>query len=502
MNVVLVLIDSLNRSSLSAYGPSEIATPNLDTFARRAWRFDNHFAGSLPCVPARRDIFAGFKEVLWRPWGPLEPFDDRLPSLLSAQGYRTGIVTDHHHYWAEAGNGYIQSFQSAKLIRGHAVDYWEPPTPADEPVPPWVDNIAAWRPPAAGRRYYANVKDFQSEEDFFAARVFSEGAQWLRDHGGHAPFFLQVESFDPHEPFHVPEPYASMYGDPSGYDKFTVWPPYQNPQRLREFMAQVSPEELAFIRAQYAGKITMVDRWFGELIATIEEMDLWDDTMVIVTTDHGHDLGEREAFGKQHPHFDSHANIPLFIWHPEYPGNGGAVPGLTSTVDLFATTLETAGVPVPARTHSRSILPHLSGAAPETHSAVLYGSFGQGLCCTDGDWTLLKAPERDGPLYAYSSMQFRSLVFDSLAPPVGSGRFIPGVDLPQWQIPLDSSRALTTAMLSRDDFLFNRREDPGQTRNLWDSEPDQRRRMLEVMRTLMASEGAPLEQYERLGVPG
>ncbi len=113
MNVILILIDSLNRHALSAYGPSHIRTPNLDSFARRAWRFDNHFVGSLPCMPARREIYSGRRELMWRPWGSLEPQDARLPRLLEAQGYATAIVTDHYHYWEESANGYIQSFQTA-----------------------------------------------------------------------------------------------------------------------------------------------------------------------------------------------------------------------------------------------------------------------------------------------------------------------------------------------------------------------------------------------------
>jgi hypothetical protein len=98
-------------------------------------------------------------------------------------------------------------------------------------------------------------------------------------------------------------------------------------------------------------------------------------------------------------------------------------------------------------------------------------------------------------------LQFRSLTYDSLAPPVGSGHFIPGVELPQWQVPLHDRPAITTGMHSSENFLFNRREDPEQTRNLWSQEPAQRERMLHVMRDVMASEGAPLEQYKRLGVP-
>jgi arylsulfatase A-like enzyme len=83
-----------------------------------------------------------------------------------------------------------------------------------------------------GRRYYANVKDFKSEEDFFPAKVMEGAASWLEENARQKPFFLQVESFDVHEPFHVPEPYASMYDDGKGGERFTLWPPYQDTEQL------------------------------------------------------------------------------------------------------------------------------------------------------------------------------------------------------------------------------------------------------------------------------
>ena len=497
MNIVLVLIDSLNRSAVSAYGPTEVATPNLDAFARRAWRFDNHFVGSLPCMPARREIFAGIKEVLWRPWGPLESFDERLPRLLEAHGYATAIVTDHYHYWEETANGYIQSFQSAELIRGHEIDYWQPLVSEDS-LPQWVQTIEAWRP-GSGRRYYSNVVGFRDETDFFPAKVFSAAARWLDHRPTDRPFFLQVESFDVHEPFDAPEPYASMYGDGTARDRFTLWPPYQDRTQLSAFMDQTTPDELAFIRSQYMGKVTMVDRWFGELTTALDRANLWDDTVVIVTTDHGHDLGERRAFGKQFPHYDSHANIPLLIWRPAYRPAGQTVTGLTSTVDLFATVLEAAGATVPGRTHSRSLLPLLAGDPTAGRTALLYGTFDQGLCCTDGEWTLLKAPERDGPLNVYSTMISPALVIDPAAQPTGADRFIPGVDLPQWRIPVDP-RTSAHYTPARSSLLFHRAADPGQTHNLWDDAPDQRRRMCNLLRDLMIAEGAPPEQLVRLGL--
>jgi len=498
MNVILVLVDSLNRHHLSAYDESPVSTPNIDRFAERAWRFNNHFVGSLPCMPARREIFTGHKEMMWRPWGPLEPSDPRLPRLLEDKGYFTAIVTDHYHYWEEEANGYIQSFQGSELIRGHEKDFWKQPVPPEEQVPRWVENIERWRP-GWGRRYYANVKDFEGEEDFFPAKVMTGAIEWLEENGRKTPFFLQVESFDVHEPFHVPEPYASMYDSGEGGSEFTLWPPYQDNEQLAKFMAATTPEELRYIRSQYYGKLAMVDRWFGELLDKLDKLELWEDTMVVVTTDHGHDLGERGAFGKQYPHFDSHANIPLFLWHPENLGNGRAVMALTSTVDLFTTILEAAGASSLGPIHSRSVLPLLSGNGTNAREALLYGTFGQGVCCTDGEWTLFKAPERMEPLYYYSSMIFKSLIVNSVASPTGHGHYVPYVDLEQWQVPvkIDST---TVARLGQENFLFNRSEDPGQSRNLWNEEPSQRKRMVELARGLMVQEGAPSEQYERLGL--
>jgi arylsulfatase A-like enzyme len=494
MNVILILIDSLNRHYLSAYAQTSVATPNLESFARKAWRFDNHFVGSLPCMPARREIFSGFKEMMWRPWGPLELFDARLPRLLEAQGYSTAIVTDHYHYWEEAANGYIQSFQSAELVRGHEIDFWQAPLPEDEAVPPWVQAIEVWRP-RWGRRYYSNVKDFKGEEDFFPAKVMTGAVRWLQENAHKKPFFLQVESFDVHEPFHVPEPYASMYGDGAARDRFTLWPPYQDVDRLAAFMAKTTPEELAFIRAQYLGKLTMVDRWFGELLKTFDQLNLWDNTAIIITTDHGHDLAERGKFGKQYPHYDSHANIPLLVWHAGRQGIGQSVTALTSTVDLFASILEIAGISTEGAPNSHSFVPLLAGNDGETRQALLYGTFGQGVCCTDGEWTLFKSPEGDGPLFYYSSLVFRSLVAeDEISAPVDQGYFIPGTKIPQWKVPT------RFRPLSRENFLFHRQTDPGQTQNLWSKDTTQQRRMLDLLHSLLEQEGTPPEQYQRLGL--
>ena len=88
-NAVVILLDSLNRHMLGAYGGTEFATPNLDAFARTAVRFDNHHTGSLPCMPARHDILCGALDFLRRPWGSVEIWEDAITYEL----HKAGVVS-------------------------------------------------------------------------------------------------------------------------------------------------------------------------------------------------------------------------------------------------------------------------------------------------------------------------------------------------------------------------------------------------------------------------
>lgn len=104
-NVVLVLIDTLRRDHLGAYGSEEVSaklsaavtTPHLGAFAARGALFENAFLGSFPCMPARRALWTGRCEVPWRGWGPLEDGDLDLFDLLRGHGLVTAMVSDHYH---------------------------------------------------------------------------------------------------------------------------------------------------------------------------------------------------------------------------------------------------------------------------------------------------------------------------------------------------------------------------------------------------------------------
>lgn len=123
-NVIVVLLDSLNRRLLGAYGSGEFDTPSLDRLAARSVVFERHYGGSLPCIPARHDILCGALDFPWRPWGSIEVWEDALTWSLRSVGVTTALISDHPHLFETGGENYHTDFSSWQYERGHESDPW------------------------------------------------------------------------------------------------------------------------------------------------------------------------------------------------------------------------------------------------------------------------------------------------------------------------------------------------------------------------------------------
>ena len=305
--------------------------------------------------------------------------------------------------------------------------------------------------------YLRNVQHFSKEDDFFAPRVMTAAARWLERSRDQAQFYLHIDSFDVHEPFHIPEPYRSLYTDDDPR-KYSPWPLYG---RVDEGNAALSDEELAWVRAQFAGKLTMVDTWLGRVFETLRETGLMERCCVILTTDHGHFLGEHGWVGKPAaPLYDTLCRPPLFVWYPDGAHNGERIAAITQTVDLHATVLELLGLP-PRASHSRSLVPLLLDKTAHHRDFAAYGYCGERVGVTDGDWTLLRehAPAPDAYWYSsHSDELYRrsfAMRFERPAPPeLEAGRFIPGVSRPVWRM------KAATRVKSHGDLLFHSSDPP------------------------------------------
>tara|TARA_B100001057_G_scaffold320235_1_gene320500 strand:- start:11531 stop:13048 length:1518 start_codon:yes stop_codon:yes gene_type:complete len=380
MKVVFVLLDSLNRNAMEPYGSTLVDTPNFSRFQKRAVTFDNHFVGSLPCMPARRDIHTGRSHFLHRSWGPLEPFDDSFPEIMKKHGFYTHLVTDHHHYFADGGGTYHQRYSSWELVRGQAIDRWK------AVVKPDIEHLKSKFHQMQHHRtnYMINRGFMLEEEDYCSPQLFNLADEFLQLNHKSDNWLLQLECFDPHEPFHAPERFRQKY-ETSYKGPILDWPIYD---RVKE-----TPEEIAELRANYAALVTMTDEYFGRLLDIFDEKQMWSDTALILTTDHGFLLGEHDWWAKNRmPVYDEIAHIPLMIYHPDFRSEGGTRrKDLTQNIDLMPTFLDMANISVPPDVTGKSLLPVIKGQG-NNRKSVIFGYFGAAVNICDGRFSYFRYP--------------------------------------------------------------------------------------------------------------
>jgi arylsulfatase A-like enzyme len=494
-SAVVVLLDSLNRHLLGAYGAREFDTPHLDRFARRAIRFDAHFAGSLPCIPARHDLLCGALDFLWKPWGSIELWEEPITVALRRAGVTTMLVSDHPHLFEVGGENYHTDFTAWDYQRGHESDPWR-----TRPDPSWLGAPSFGR----GHTPYDDSRGwFRGEEDFPGPRTLASAARWLeRDAPQHERFLLFVDEFDPHEPFDTPEPYASMY-DPDWQGPHLIWPPY-TPSGVASGV--LSERQARQLRASYGAKLTMIDRWFGKLVDALDRADLWSRTAVFVCTDHGHYLGERDAFGKPAlPVFEPLGHIPLLV---AWPGvSPGSSPALTTSVDVHATLLDLFGVCASQRTHGRSLAPLLRGEVESVRDWALCGYWGREVHVIDGRSKYARAPAgANAPLSLFSNrwstMPLHRMPDLRLPPPDERARLdrMPGSKIPVIRQTYGPGDRLPYWALGpfRGSHLYDLHEDPAESRNLAGGPAEKRAE--ELLRAALAEVEAPADQLTRLGL--
>ncbi|MBI5949043.1 MAG: sulfatase [Chloroflexi bacterium] len=391
-NAVVILLDSLNRHMLGAYGGREFATPNLDRFAARSVRFQNHYTGSLPCMPARHDLLCGALDFLWKPWGSIEVWEDAITVALRQAGITSMLLSDHPHLFEVGGENYHTDFTAWEYERGHESDPWK-----TRPDPSWIG-----APHWAGVKFaYENSRGyFRDEADFPGPRTMAASARWLEEDSSYADrYFLFVDEFDPHEPFDTPEHYARMYDD-TWEGPHLIWPPYHAATTSKGVL---TPRQAHQVRSCYGGKLTMIDHWFGRVMEALDRTNAWEDTAVIVCTDHGHYLGEKDIFGKPAvPVYEPLGHIPLMIsWPGQAPRD---VTALTTSVDIHATLREIFGVAARHRTHGVSLVPLVTGQVASVRDYALSGVWGREVHLVDGRHKYARAPQgENSPISVWSN---------------------------------------------------------------------------------------------------
>lgn len=502
MRTIFLLFDSLNRRTLAPYGGTAVKTPNFTRLAERCITFDNHYVGSLPCMPARRDMHTGRLNFLHRGWGPLEPFDDSFAALLHKDGVYSHLVSDHYHYWGDGGATYHNRYDTYEFIRGQERDPWKAMV-----QPPWERFREMYHATQFSderrHKYSAHMinREFMKEyRDFPSVRCFDAGLEFLDDNRHANDWLLHLETFDPHEPFHAPEQFRKDY--PTNYKgPILDWPPYR---RVTETL-----DECEELRANYASIVALCDHELGRLLDYMDQHKMWDDTALVVTTDHGFLLGEHSWWSKNvMPCYSEVAHIPLFMYHPDFKSKAGEHrQGLTQTIDLMPTLLEMNGSSIPENVTGRSLMP-LMEKETTIRDAAIYGVFGSAVNVTDGRYTLFLYPENmhGGDLYQYTVMPTHMKEFYSLeelreaqlAPPQSYSKGVPLLRVPATpKSPLYKLHG-PASQHDTNTVMFDLATDPSQERPI--DEPEVRRRLIAGMIALMKENGAPPEYFTRLNL--
>ncbi len=461
MKAVLLFFDSLNMRHLSCYGRADgVKTPNFDRLAARSTVCDRAYVGSMPCMPARREIHTGRYNFLHRAWGPLEPFDDSMPELMKKAGVHTHLVSDHHHYWEDGGATYHPRYNTWEIVRGQEYDRWKGEV-ATPKLPERIGKCDPYTTPDWIYQHFINRKYMPREEDHPLAKTFALGEQFLRANADDENWFLQLENFCPHEPFVATDFYRKQFGLLDG-EPDVSWPRY----------GAVEPEDqLDRLQREYAALLAMCDDYLGRFLDTMDELRLWDDTLLIVTTDHGLLLGEKDWLGKCGKRSDA----------------------LVQMIDVAPTLLNAFGLPVPKDMQGINLPDLLSGK--ETREACLFGSFGGHINCTDGKTVYMRAPDPDAELYNYTLMPMHTRSFfpaaelarSELIPPLSFTKNCPVLKVPAKPF---------AENLDNRTLLFDLESDPEQLRPLDD--PALEQKMAGCMVRLMKKNEAPDELYARM----
>ena len=336
-NIVYVMFDQAKASAMSFMGNNDISMPYCDGLADHGWVFEDAYSAAPICTPSRASVHTGiFPQVHGVTCHQNRaPFNlPQLAELLQGAGYYTAAAG---HYEPERN-----------LSRG-----WHEQSPMHERGPlynSWLDHIRSGRKDVA---WSSGAIDVEAREGNSA--LLTDRAIRMVDQAGASdqPFFLHMCYDDPHPPYFVPPPYDTMF-DPDSLTLPEIGELEELPDWHRVARSEVgtdaaSEADYRKVLAIYYGMIRYIDDEMARLHKTLDERGMLENTWIILGSDHGDYTGEKGLFNKSESLYKCLLHVPLIIVPPKSAGEPGPrrVEGLTSSVDLFPTILDIAGVTPP-----------------------------------------------------------------------------------------------------------------------------------------------------------
>lgn len=509
-NVIFIMLDSLQHNYLGCYGNDWISTPNFDRFARNGILFENAYSEGVPTIPVRRALMTGRFTLPFGGWQPLTPDDTTITDLLWTRDQQTALVYDASPMRLPK-YGYSRGFDYVKFCNGHELDHelygrgpLDPSMKAEDYVTPSMisrgpdgEYDEATKDLLHGVECVLRLRqNWRDDGDNYVAVVSKEADFWLREKRDPSrPFFLWIDSFDPHEPW---DPPSTWKKEPCPYDA-----DYKgNPIILApwiEVEGNLPDEDLQHIRALYAESVTVVDKWIGNLLDSVRQQGLWDETMIIITSDHGFPMGKAEhghgILRKCRPWpYEELVHVPLIMHVP------GATPQRVSSfvqnVDISATIMDAFGYlhshkvekagHEAIRTYDAgdmqgiSLLPVIYGETDKVRDWAIAGYHGMSWSLITEDYSYIHwLPQGN-----VDSLAFLQQFYDDAATGGNAGkksREAIKTDETMWTCTPGAE-----VRLPENDELYDRRLDRFQLNNIADKNPEKAKAMLQQLKGIIA----------------
>ncbi len=446
MNVLFVTLDQFRGDSYGAAGHPLVQTPTLDRIAREGARLERHFSQAAPCAPGRAALYTGTYQMNNRVVAngtPLERDTESFVTVARRAGYDPtlfGYTDQGLDPRVAVGPDDPRLDYYDGVLEGLSVGLYLPESQAG-----WVQYLRAkgydvpsgWAPALRG-------EPDRPEEDSLSGFLTTRFLEWLGPQ--ESGWFAHLSYLRPHPPYAAAGRFAAMY-DPDDVD-VPIAPQTSDRHVVHEIAltlpasaAPTDEREMRRLRAQYYGMISEVDSQLGRVVRAIEDRGEWGDTLVLVTADHGDQLGDHGLIEKLG--FFPQSYHVIGLWRdPRRARTGVTVSRFTENVDLLVTLADALGVPAPIQCDGRSLAPLLDGSGAEWREAAHY------------EWDYRSfSIGREGRGWPYD----RSLSRQNLAVSVGEDTayvqfgdggyrcYDVGAD-PTWRTPcLDSDRVLAAA---------------------------------------------------------
>ena len=374
-NIAIIMADQLAPHFVGAYGHKIAKTPHIDALAARGMRFDAAYCNSPLCAPSRFSFMSGQLISRIAAYDNASEFRATVPTFahyLKALGYRTCLSGKMHFVGPDQKHG----FEDRVTTDIYPSDFaWTPDWEAhDERIDKWYHNMQTVKESGVAVATYQT--DYDDEVGFAARR-------WLIDRGRDraagdlAPFAMVASFIHPHDPYVAKPEFWEMYSDDEiDLPEFTLTPDEQDPFSRRVMdgieasYVPLTEEEVRRARRAYLANVSYFDSKVGEIVHTLDQMGELDNTIVMVTADHGDMLGERGLWYKMN-FFEHSARVPLVVAGPGVAH--GSASNACSLLDLLPTVVDIAGgnldllgEPV----DGRSLMPLACGETDEIDEAI------------------------------------------------------------------------------------------------------------------------------------